>query len=150
MDGARLTDPDIIKGKMAYLAPELTHGVDADPQTDLYALGVTMWQALAGRSLFSGASDAAVFMAARTAEIPELKSLRPDLPEALLDTVKTSLAFDKKDRFKNAQSMMKALTSLLRQSPVNPDAKILSRAVVEARDVLGITPPSRPPPPIRG
>ena len=149
MDRARLTDPDVIKGKMAYLAPELTHGAEASALTDLYALGVTMWQALAGRRLFRGASDAAVFMAARNAEVPELKSLRPDLPAQLSETVQRSLAFDQNDRFESAQAMMKALTTLLRTSPVNPDAKVLSRAVVEARDVLGITPPSRPPPPIR-
>lgn len=150
MDRARLTDPDVIKGKMAYLAPELTHGKDADVRTDLYALGVTLWQALAGRRLFKGESNAAIFMAARQANVPELKSLRPDLPEALLQTVQRALAFDPEDRFPDAPTMLKAITSLLRHSPVNPDAKILSRAVNEARDVLGLTPPSRPPPPIRG
>ncbi len=149
LDGARLTDPDVIKGKMAYLAPELTHGKKADPRTDLYALGVTMWQALAGRRLFRGISDAEVFMAAREAKVPDLASLRPDLPVALLETVKKSLAFDRAKRFDNAQLMMRALTRLLRQSPVNPDARVLSRAVVEAREELGVTPPSRPPPPIR-
>lgn len=149
MDRARLTDPDVIKGKMAYLAPELTLGSDASPQTDIYALAVTMWQALAGRRLFRGASNAEVFMAAREAQIPELKELRPDLPDALLDTVRTGLARDPTARFGSAQEMMKALTGLLRHSPVNPDAKVLSRAVNEARDELGIVPPSRPPPPIR-
>lgn len=150
MDRSRLTDPDVIKGKMAYLAPELTHGKDADVRTDLYALGVTLWQALAGQRLFKGQSNAAIFMAARQAHVPELKSLRPDLPEALLTTVQRALAFDPEERFQDAPTMLKAITSLLRHSPVNPDAKLLSRAVNEARDVLGITPPSRPPPPIRG
>ncbi len=149
MDRSRLTDPDVIKGKMAYLAPELTHGNQATVKTDLYALGVTMWQALAGRRLFKGPSNAAVFMAARKADVPELSSLRPDLPQALLDTVQRALAFDPAERFDSAQAMLTALTKLLRHSPVNPDAKTLARAVNEARDVLGITPPSRPPPPIR-
>ena len=83
MDRARLTDPDVIKGKMAYLAPELTHGARATVQSDLYALGITMWQALVGRWLFEGDTNAMVFMVARKAEISPFDELRPDLPPAL-------------------------------------------------------------------
>jgi serine/threonine protein kinase len=144
MDRARLTDPDVIKGKMAYLAPELTHGEDASAQSDIYALGVTMWQALAGRRLFRGVSQAELFLQARKAEIPELGELRPDLPEKLLKTVQRALAFDRAERFLAANEMKGELTRLLRHSPVDPDAKVVARAIAEARDVLGVTPPSRP------
>src|SRR5690606_16546255 len=72
MDRARLTEPDVSKGKMACLAPELTRGAEASIQTDLYALGVTMWQALAGRKLFTGATQAEIFIKARQAEVPPL------------------------------------------------------------------------------
>jgi len=148
MDRARLTDPDVIKGKMAYLAPELTHGEDADPRTDLYALGVTMWQALAGKRLFAGESNAQIFLSARKAEIPPLTELRPDLPHALTYTVAKALAFDREQRFADAYEMRRELTQLLRQSPVTTDAKLLARAVYEAREVLGISKPSQPPPPL--
>src|SRR5690606_17091790 len=102
MDRARLTDPDVIKGKMAYLAPELTHGAEATVQSDLYALGVTLWQALTGRRLFTGRSNAEVFTAAREAVIPSLAELRPDLPEALTAAVSRALAREPGDRFATA------------------------------------------------
>src|SRR5690606_24909626 len=116
MDRARLTEPDVIKGKMAYLAPELTHGAEASIQTDLYALGVTMWQALAGRKLFTGATQAEIFIKARQAEVPPLDELRPDLPADLTFTVQRALAPDPGDRYPSAHDMRKRLTSLLRQS----------------------------------
>lgn len=150
MDRARVTDPDVIKGKMAYLAPELTHGVAANPRTDLYALAVTMWQALAGRKLFTGDTNAAIFLAARKAEIPSLGELRPDLPEALVTTIQTALRRDPGERFESAHQMRSQLTKLLRSSPENPDARKIARAVNEGRDALGIEAPSHPPPPIRG
>ncbi|MCA9621077.1 MAG: serine/threonine protein kinase [Myxococcales bacterium] len=149
MDRARLTDPDVIKGKMAYLAPELTHGVEANVKTDLYALGITLWQALAGRKLFTGGSNAEIFLAARQAEIPPLSDLRPDLPEALVDTVSRALSRDPEERFESAHLMRRNLARLLRHSPVNPDARVLAREVAMAREALGVEPPSEPPPPIQ-
>ncbi len=148
MDRARLTDPDIIKGKMAYLAPELTHGAEASVQSDLYALGVTMWQALTGRRLFEGDTNAIVFLAAREAEIPPITDLRPDLPAELVTTVHTALAREPGDRYPTAAAMQRSLTQLLRRSPVHTDARLLAQAVNEARDVLGLATPSRPPPPV--
>ena len=148
MDRARLTDPDVIKGKMAYLAPELTHGAEANAITDLYALGVTMWQALAGQKLFTGDTNAAIFLAARKAEIPSLEALRPDLPKTLVHTITRSLARDPAQRFASANAMRLELTQLLRNSPVTTDAKLMARAVYEARDTLGIMVPSQPPPPV--
>lgn len=147
MDRARLTDPDVIKGKMAYLAPELTQGVDASPQSDLYALGVTMWQALTGKRLFSGRNNAEIFTAARQADIPPLAELRPDLPPALSATVQRALAREPADRFESAAEMRQSLTRLLRQSPVTTDAPLLARAVQDAREALGLAAPNRPPPP---
>ena len=148
MDRARLTDPDIIKGKMAYLAPELTHGKAASVQSDLYALGVTMWQALTGEKLFQGDNNANVFLAAREAKIPFLGDLRPDLPAEVIETVHTALARVPADRYATAAAMQRSLTQLLRHSPVRTDAKLLARAVNEARDALGVAMPSRPPPPV--
>ena len=148
MDRARLTDPDIIKGKMAYLAPELTHGEEASAQTDIYALGVTIWQALAGRRLFPGETNAEIFMAARRAEVQPLAELRPDLPVELTDTVARSLAYDQNDRFPNAFEMRRRLAQLLRRSPVTTDARLIADAVQDARDALGMDRPSQPPPPV--
>jgi serine/threonine-protein kinase len=108
-----------------------------------------MWQALAGRKLFTGDTNAAIFLAARNAEVPELGELRPDLPKGLVQTVKCVLSRDPDERFESANDMRLALTQLLRKSPVTTDAKLIARAVAEARDTLGIAAPSRPPPPVR-
>jgi serine/threonine-protein kinase len=146
MDRARLTDPDVIKGKIGYLAPELTQGGEASVRSDLYALGVTLWQALAARRLFVGQSDAEVFVRAREANVPPLRELRPDLPRELSDTIQRSLARDPGDRYPSAHDMRLQITRLLRRHPISTDPKLIARAVVEAREALGIGRSSQPPP----
>lgn len=146
MDRSRLTDPDVIKGKMAYLSPELTHGTDATPQSDIYALGVTLWQALTGKKLFEGENNAEIFMAARKAEVPPVSQLRPDLPIGLTASIERALARDPANRWQTAADMRASLTKLLRKSPVNPDTKMIARAVVDARETLGMEQLSTPMP----
>src|SRR5690606_27592784 len=57
MDRASITRPNIIKGKLAYCAPEIITGANATVQSDLFALGVMLWEALAQRRLFTGKND---------------------------------------------------------------------------------------------
>jgi hypothetical protein len=68
-DRARMTAPDIVKGKVGYLAPELVQNPEPTAQSDLYALGIVMWQALSGRRLFEGKDDIEVFVAASRGEV---------------------------------------------------------------------------------
>ena len=52
MDRPRTTDPGIVKGKVAYLAPELLENAKPDPRCDLYSVGVVLWEALTAQRLF--------------------------------------------------------------------------------------------------
>jgi serine/threonine-protein kinase len=135
-DRARMTAPDIIKGKVGYLAPEMTQAKQATARTDLYALGVVLWQALAGRKLFEGKDDIEIFIAASRGEIPPISELRPDIPHRFCAIVERALARDPDDRFQNALQMHRVIAKLLRDTPEAPDAKLLSRSVRGVRDFL--------------
>ena len=148
-DRARMTAPDIIKGKVGYLAPEMTQQKAANARTDIYALGVVLWQALAGRKLFAGKDDIEIFIAASRGEIPPVAELRPDVPHRFAAIVERALARDPEDRFQNALQMHRVIARLLRDTPEAPDAKLISRSVRGVRDFLqgGHAPSIIPAPP---
>lgn len=136
MDRSRMTHPDVIKGKLAYLAPEISHGEAASVQSDLFSLAVVLWEALAGRRLYEGANDVEVFLAARKAEIPPLSEVRPNLPEGLVRTIEKALAHEPSDRYRDALVMARALAEVLRRQPQKTDAPELAHSVRAARRVV--------------
>jgi len=148
MDRARMTSPDVVKGKLSYLAPELVMGKHASPLSDIYALGIVLWEALSGQRLFAGETDAERIRKVRMAEVPALAELRPDLPEALLSVVQRALCPDPDGRYTSAEEMGRALLRIMGQEPVS--ARELGQSVVEARVALGLTPRSIRPPPSPG
>lgn len=137
MDRGRMTAPDIVKGKVGYLAPELTRDPTPTTQSDLYSLGVVLWQALMGKRLFDGKDDVEVFRAASRGEIPPLGELRDDLPKELANIIERSLAFDPRDRYESAQQMTRVLQRALRSIDWEPDPRLVSEPVRELR-ALGL------------
>lgn len=144
MDRASTTSPDIIKGKLSYLAPEIVLGASASVQTDLYSLGVVLWEALAGERLFWGDTASERVRKAREAAIPPLTERRGSLPRALVAIVERALARDPSERFPSAQAMHDALVLSMGEQLVS--ARELGEAVVEARVALGRAPRSLRPP----
>jgi len=149
MDRARMTSPLIIKGKLRYLSPELTLGNPATVQSDLFSMGVVLWEALAQEPLYKGATDVEVFMQARKGEIPSLAARRGDLPAPLVQVIDRALARDPAQRFASAKEMLREMTQLLRHVPQFTDAYAISESVGRARQLIAqAAPPAPHPPPI--
>ncbi|MBW2458057.1 MAG: serine/threonine protein kinase [Deltaproteobacteria bacterium] len=149
MDRARITEPNVIKGKVGYLAPELTKERRATVKTDIYALGVVLWQALCGQPLFHGSDNIEIFLKASRGEVPPIVEPRPDVPVGFAAIVERSLARDPEDRFGTAAQMGRVIANMLRSEDVSPDATFLARSVSQVchfRDHGQLPPSSRPPP----
>lgn len=136
MDRAQMTRPNIVKGKLAYLAPELIGGDAPSPATDLFSVGIVLWEALVGDRLFNAASDVDVVAQVREAKVPLLSLRRPNLPMALGSAVHRALEKDPARRFRSARDMLEALTEVLRVLPDSTDALALGKSVREARGRL--------------
>lgn len=148
VDRARMTSPDVVKGKLSYLAPELARGKPANERSDLYAVGIVLWEALTGERLYWADTDAERIRKVREAEVPPIGSKRRDLPDALVAAVERALAPNPDERFASADEMGHALLRVLGTAPVSP--RELGQAVMEARVANGLPARSMRPPPTPG
>jgi serine/threonine protein kinase len=137
MDRARMTRPNIVKGKLSYLAPELIGGDAPSPATDLFSVGIVLWEALTGERLFNAGTDVDVVAQIREAKVPLLGMKRKNLPMALGSAVHRALEKDPARRFRSAREMLEALTDVLRVLPQSTDSLALGKSVREAKSRLG-------------
>lgn len=133
MDRASITRPNVIKGKLAYCAPELVQGAKPSAQSDIFSLGVVLFEALAQRRLFTGKNDLEVLLAIRRAEIPCLEDLRAGLPKVLTAAMETALAPTPDKRFSSANEMARALLAILRSEAAHAPSEALGASVRHAR-----------------
>ena len=136
MDRASMTRPNVIKGKLAYCAPELITGETASAQSDLFAVGVVLWETLAQQRLFTGKNDLEVLLSIRKGDVTHLTEMRSDLPGALVELVHRCLEPDPAARHETAKAMAKDLARILHAHPEPIDAELIGKSVVSARDRL--------------
>jgi serine/threonine protein kinase len=136
MDRDRLTRPEIVKGKAAYLSPELVRGEPPSVQSDLFAVGIVLWEALSGNRLFKGENEVMSALLVRDAKVPMLGLKRPNLPLGVSAIVHRALEREPANRFGSAREMLEALRGTLRILPHSTDSFLLRDSVVEARKRL--------------
>lgn len=108
-----VTTGRVILGTPAYLAPERLAGRPATPASDLYSVGVLLYEALSGRAPFEGPSPVAVAKAVQSELPPPLAELRPELPGGLIAAVERAMDKDPDRRFASAAEMSLALSGPL-------------------------------------
>jgi len=107
------TDPGVVKGKFSYLSPEVATGKDIDERADIFALGVCLWEMLAGRRLFLGDTDYETVQAVSNADVPSLVGVHPEVDPQIESLILKALARDPDDRFPTARAFGDALASYL-------------------------------------
>jgi eukaryotic-like serine/threonine-protein kinase len=93
-----------LKGKVEYMSPEQASGAPVDHRSDVFSLGVVLWEALSGRRLFRRETDLAVMRAISNDPIPRPSGPRPIAPR-LEEIVMTALERAPEDRFQDAHEM---------------------------------------------
>ncbi len=146
--GTHLTQTGALRGKLRYFAPELFEAKPADARSDVFALGVTLFELVVGIAPFTGNSDADLMYAILNARPPRAQQLRPDLPVGLAQWIDGALARAPDARPEGAQldaacaspGGAAALTALLHSLfPPGEDAALaqLERTVLEERAKTG-------------
>ncbi|MEJ7733907.1 MAG: serine/threonine-protein kinase [Polyangiaceae bacterium] len=99
----------VLKGKVAYMAPEQARCADVDRRADLFSIGVILWELLAQERLWRGLSDVEILERLAAADVPRLRSVRPELPVELDEICARALAIRAEDRFASAAELRDAL-----------------------------------------
>ncbi len=107
------TDPGVVKGKFSYLAPEAAKGEDVDARADIFALGIVLWEMLAGRRLFLGETDYQTVKLVQQADVPSLSRLNPEVDAELEAVLMKALTADPRQRYESAREFGDALAGYL-------------------------------------
>ena len=112
-----LTSDNVMMGTAKYLSPEQVRGRRLDGRADLYALGLVLYECLAGRVPFQGGNDAETALARLQRDPTPLLRLRPTLPPGLVDLIHRLLARNPDDRPASGAVVQTALARSLRSGP---------------------------------
>ena len=111
------TEAGLVKGKLAYMAPEQTTSGVVDRRADIYAMGVVLWELLAARRLVEDLSPASVLRHTLHGTAPLVSSIRAEIDPALDRIVDRALRRDPETRYGTALEMQEALEEFLAQGP---------------------------------
>jgi serine/threonine protein kinase/Tol biopolymer transport system component len=110
-----LTATGSIFGTLPYMAPEQLEGRDADARTDIFALGVVIYEIATGRRAFEGSSQASLIGAILKNDPPPIRTLQPLAPPNLERVVRKCLAKDAEDRWQSARDVATELQSVAKE-----------------------------------
>ncbi len=110
---ASRTRSGVLKGKYAYMSPEQVRGKQLDPRSDLFSLGVVLYEMLTARRLFKRDSELSTLDAVLESEVPSPKRFDGTVPKEVEAVLFKALARDPRDRFKDARQMQLALEEVM-------------------------------------
>ncbi len=103
------TQVGVLKGKVAYMAPEQVAGAPLDRRADIFAVGVMLFEALCGKRFWQGQSETAIFRRLLTGRLPDVHEAAPHAPESLRAICARALAVDPAERFETAAGVQHEL-----------------------------------------
>jgi tRNA A-37 threonylcarbamoyl transferase component Bud32 len=141
----QLTGEGNMIGTPAYMAPEQLQGTTVDARTDIYALGVVLYQALTGECPFVAETPLAVALMHIHNPLRPPRQLNPNIPEALERIILRALAKNPADRFQTADELAETLRDAL--AGLSRQTDVVAAPVAESPDLLAAPAPPREPAP---
>lgn len=141
------TDQGVVMGTVAYMSPEQARGQDLDARTDIWSLGVVLYEMVAGRAPFRGQTKSHTVVAILEEEPPPLATFAPDVPAELQRIVRKALTKDSDNRYQTARDLMIDLKTLRRELDLQGEIQRSAAAITSQGPSGEATPVTEPPPP---
>ncbi|MBI5497833.1 MAG: PhnD/SsuA/transferrin family substrate-binding protein [Deltaproteobacteria bacterium] len=133
-EGLENTATGTLKGKYCYMSPEQCNHLALDRRSDVFALGIVLWELLAGTRLYKRESELASMQAIVNEDAPRITTLRPDVPAAVADVLARALVRDREHRTPSADEFRRGLVEAAEQSGLSANEDVVAAHV---RDTLG-------------
>lgn len=133
-------DSDVIRGKYAYMSPEQVDGKELDGRSDLFSLGIVLFELLTGRRLFKAKTREETLNRVRRGEVPSPRGYRPEISEDLEAILLRALAPRRRDRFQSGAEMLEALNRLMVQEnhrATNNDLAVYVNDIMDRAETTG-------------
>jgi serine/threonine protein kinase len=134
--GHRYTATGAVVGTALYMSPEQISGLQLDRRSDIYSLGVTLFEMVCGHPPFDAESPMPIMMMHIHDPVPDIHKINPDIPAELVGIINKALAKKPDDRYNTAGDMASALTPILEQpvelSQVEAPASLVETLAVES------------------
>jgi len=148
---ARLAvDPEAAKpgttlGSVHYFSPEQARGATTTPASDVYCLGLVLFEGLTGTRPFAGSTTDAIALARIGAPAPSPRAVRPEIPADLDAIVLTALAPEQAERYPNGNAMAAALETAIVEADESSPTSLVTLPPVPAEEVAATPPAARAP-----
>jgi len=139
------TSAGMLKGKFAYMSPEQASGIPLDMSTDIFSLGIVLYEMAAGQRLFLAETDMGTLKRVQEARVEPLSAIRPQIFQGLENAILRSLKKDPGNRQQSAKELADELDAAIEESGVRDPQGFLtehlhkSTALDKTRGDLGIT-----------
>jgi TonB family protein len=143
---ASQTRAGALKGKLQYMSPEQAWGKDIDHRSDIFSLGLVLYEMLTSEKVFAGDSELSVLEQVRDPIIPAPSTKNPDIDAEIDRIVFLALNADREERYQSAQDFQRDLERVLRDHDWSPDRESVAGLLVQFADAgaSGTTPVAPP------
>jgi serine/threonine protein kinase len=131
-DATTSTDPGVFKGKFAYAGPEQILGRPVDARSDVFAVGIMLWEAIAGQRFSGQQPTPAAFRARAEGREPRIRDVVPLCDRTLAEICDRALAIDPDERFASADALRLALQAFLHAAGVRVEAPEIGQLMRDA------------------
>ncbi len=125
---SQITQTDSILGSLHYLAPELARGEKATVQSDIYALGIVLFEMLRGDVPFNGESAVNIALKHMREEIPAIKDFNPTIPQSLENIITRSTVKNLNYRYESCEEMLNDLNNCLNDNMKGVEKLVLDES----------------------
>lgn len=123
----QLTSKDSVLGSVHYLAPELVKGEKSSMKSDIYSLGIVMYELLRGDVPFKGDTPAQIALKHLKEALPNVREFNPSIPQSVANILTKACAKDPKERYDNVALMLKDLNECLNEEHKNDKPVVLQQ-----------------------